>query len=97
MRSVRYDVMAVILSVLVVYGSVSALRAWARSRHREMTIADRLLASLLTAGALASAWARQAMRWIIILTFFRDHLSVPVHVLVFPMLAKPGTAKDETG
>jgi hypothetical protein len=44
------DVMEVILLILGSVGFVFALRAWARSRHREITIADRLLASLLTAG-----------------------------------------------
>ena len=44
------DVMAVILFILGSVWLVFALRAWARSRHREITIADRLLASLLTVG-----------------------------------------------
>ena len=44
------DVMVVILFILGSLGLVVALRAWARSRHREITIADRLLANLLTAG-----------------------------------------------
>jgi len=44
------DVMAVILFILGSVWLALALRAWARSRHREITIADRLLASLVTAG-----------------------------------------------
>jgi hypothetical protein len=44
------DVMVVILFIFGSVGFVFALRAWARSRHREITIADRLLANLLTAG-----------------------------------------------
>jgi hypothetical protein len=44
------DVMVVILFILGSVGLVVVLRAWARSRHREITIADRLLANLLTAG-----------------------------------------------
>jgi hypothetical protein len=43
------DVMAMILFILGSVWLVFALIAWARSRHHEITIADRLLASLLTA------------------------------------------------
>jgi hypothetical protein len=44
------DVMAVILFTLGSLWVAVAFLAWARSRHRKITIADRLLASLLTAG-----------------------------------------------
>ena len=44
------DVMAVIFLILGSGWLVFAFTAWAKSRHREITSADRLLASLLTAG-----------------------------------------------
>lgn len=43
------DLMAVFLFTLGSLGFIFALTVWAKSRHREITSADRLLASLLTA------------------------------------------------
>ena len=90
------DVMAVILFILGSVGLVFALRAWARSRHREIKVADRLLASLLTAGHLSARGASHTVDYNSY--FLPDHHSVPVpYVLIHPTLAKPETAKDETG
>jgi hypothetical protein len=86
------DITAVILFILGSVGLVFSLRAWARSRHRDITIADRLLASLLTAGYPPGGEVSHAVDYSS--QFLPDHHSVPVHsVLVHPMLAKPGNSE----
>lgn len=81
------DVMAVIIFMLGSVGLVFALIAWARSRHREITSADRLLASLLTAGHCSARKGGKSE------VYYPSHIppghhSVPIHyVLVHSMLA----------